>query len=328
MSRVRAWILTVNARALTGGFDERSEEPLSLDDSLSRDSSGSGPWPGSDMTNLALGYSDACQRLLREFSKTTRYTVGQLERGENGNYHLQAFLMFEHPQRLASVVALAPGCHAEPCRLPKQAMEYCQKAESRVDGPWSHGDPPAQGKRSDIDELVSAVQDRRVRTMADAAGVAPSLVLRYPAGVRTYLDAVVSVTPRTEMPVVIYLWGPPGVGKTHYVHEFAKQRDMAIYVVETHDRTYRFTGYTGQSVVLFDEVDFASLPVNEWCRLLDRYPHTVRRFGLPNINFNSRYIFMTSNADPKDFMERHPSVARRVRVVHVPDRDAVSGVDV
>ncbi len=76
------------------------------------------------------------------------YCVYQEEIGENGTYHLQGYVEFSVRHRLGGVKA-ATGmstAHFEWRRgSAKQASDYCQKAESRVGGPYIFGAITGQG---------------------------------------------------------------------------------------------------------------------------------------------------------------------------------------
>lgn len=86
------------------------------------------------------------------------YLSYQLEKAPTtGKLHLQGFFHCSKPLRLSALVKIIklvfPGAHLEPCRSNFDANEaYVGKEESRVQGPWSHGDPVIlkngkQGKR-------------------------------------------------------------------------------------------------------------------------------------------------------------------------------------
>jgi len=289
--RSRAWCFTANP----GAYGSHPEDPQ-----------------GSELSLLdeARSAEESVCSLLEKLAPSAEYVIGQLERAST--LHLQGFVYFKNARSLSAVRLLIPGAHWEKTRDIQASIKYCSKEDTRVAGPWEHGVRPQQGRRSDIEAFTTAVAAGEVRTMRDAALVAPSMVLRYPTGARVLLDALNNVPARDKMPIVVYLWGPTGSGKTRRCHDFAREIQSDLYVVESNDRSYRFTGYSGQPVVLFDEVNFSHMPVTEWCQLLDRYPYTVRRFGMPNIQFNSRYVFMTSNDPPSEFVSKFPQIARRI----------------
>lgn len=64
---------------------------------------------------------------------------------ETGKEHYQGFCMFVKPMRYSSIKELlkCDSAHLEKTKgTPLQAWEYCEKEESRIDGPWKYGDKP------------------------------------------------------------------------------------------------------------------------------------------------------------------------------------------
>ena len=81
---------------------------------------------------------------------SVEYT-GQIEKGESGTTHLQAFLRFAVAVDFSRAKRLfgSEQPHIERCRNVKQSEEYCRKAETRVEGPVVSIDPAAfQGQTS------------------------------------------------------------------------------------------------------------------------------------------------------------------------------------
>lgn len=73
-----------------------------------------------------------------------RYVVYGREVGEQQTPHLQGFVAYQHPQRLASVKqSISSRAHVEPAKTLEEAIAYCKK-----DGDfYERGDPPMSQKR-------------------------------------------------------------------------------------------------------------------------------------------------------------------------------------
>ncbi|AEF58777.1 Rep [Mosquito VEM virus SDRBAJ] len=91
----------------------------------------------------------------------SKYFTYQLERGAAGTEHYQGLVVFTNRVRFATVKALLPGCHIESMKgTLKQAIAYCHKDDTRIDGPWAVGDvPPGSGARTDLLALKEAVEE-------------------------------------------------------------------------------------------------------------------------------------------------------------------------
>lgn len=66
-----------------------------------------------------------------------RYGICQLERGSEGTLHLQGYLEFDRSIRASSIQSALPGSyHSRRMGSRQQAIDYCQKEETRQLGPW------------------------------------------------------------------------------------------------------------------------------------------------------------------------------------------------
>ena len=72
------------------------------------------------------------------FSGSFRCVV-QLECGENKTLHLQGVISFKNARSFTSVKQVLPRAHIERVHNLAKAIQYCQKVETRVEGPWFKG---------------------------------------------------------------------------------------------------------------------------------------------------------------------------------------------
>ena len=72
--------------------------------------------------------------------KAIKY-VYQLEQGEQETLHLQGFVQFKNAISFQSLKKILPRAHIEKCNNIDASISYCQKIDTRVDGPWSYGLP-------------------------------------------------------------------------------------------------------------------------------------------------------------------------------------------
>lgn len=101
--------------------------------------------------------------------------VCQLERGENETKHLQGVIRYSNPREQVDQ-NIFQLCHWERCRNWKNAIRYCTKVDTRIDGPWTNIDglkwrqtirSPLENKKlyrwqKDIIRLLAFPPDERI----------------------------------------------------------------------------------------------------------------------------------------------------------------------
>ncbi len=88
-----------------------------------------------------------CESYLQKWHTAgCEYVTGQLEKGKEGTVHLQFFLNFggKAKKRISALKKHCPKAHFEPVLKDNGAAKYCNKEDTRLDGPWTFGVEPAQ----------------------------------------------------------------------------------------------------------------------------------------------------------------------------------------
>lgn len=67
--------------------------------------------------------------------------VMQEETGKEGTQHIQGYIEFMKRERFTAIKKVWPTAHWEKCKSPKNAIEYCQKEETRTGRQFSKGLP-------------------------------------------------------------------------------------------------------------------------------------------------------------------------------------------
>ena len=105
--------------------------------------------------------------------------VGQQEKGEEGTVHWQLYVEYRNPVRLGSVKRVFKRCHAEKRRGTRaDALRYCTKSESRVDGPFYRGLSPdvaesiISGRSSDKQKAALLEVQKKLKEGASEAEIA------------------------------------------------------------------------------------------------------------------------------------------------------------
>lgn len=272
--------------------------------------------------------------------------VCQLEQApDTGMLHVQGFVHFQHARRLSTVkhwcaVVNFNGAHLEPMRgTPQQAWDYCTKDESRVAGPYLHGDRPGgQGDRRDLKTFVADAAKLKTRelTLADLQETHYSVEARH----TKYFDRVVGRNQSgRDFPTFCgVFYGDSGTGKSRMARQFCADHKLGdpyfLRLPETKTAQLFWERYRQEPVVIVDEMGPNRMTLAEFNSLIDSRPHLVNVKGSSE-QFLSRLIIFTSNFHPdlwfvpKDDDDRlRQTVRRRINWLiefsyhadHRPDR--------
>lgn len=249
--------------------------------------------------------------LLDRLKPLCKRVVFQLERGaDTHTAHFQGFIQFTQSYRLREVNSIFQA-HWTTTRSVAASIIYCQKLESRVEGPWSHGDlgkVSRQGKRNDLLECANMV--KQGKTLTEIADLFPTQVIRYSTNLERYRALY---PPKRTQDLVVWLYiGKPGTGKTRTAHElFPELFRLPI------GKDLWFNTYQQQPEVLIDDFS-GNIGLTQLLQLLDRYPIQVPVKGgftwwCPNT------IIITTNIpieDWYDYTTRQDSFEALQRRIH------------
>lgn len=193
-----------------------------------------------------------------------------------------------------------------------QARDYCMKLESRVKGPFEHGDWRLGGAGTRTDLLAVADRVQQGAKESDIASEYPVQFIKYTRGINTLIN--LTTTPRTQPPEIILCYGLTGTGKTKYCY------DKYPLLYRKPCDTRWFDRYQGQDVLLLD--DFGGKMSKMTClyllQLLDRYPLLVEAKGT-YMTLLATTIIITTNHHPRlwyDWEGREESYAAMKRRIH------------
>jgi len=231
-----------------------------------------------------------------------RYYVFQREEGlSEGTPHLQGYLYLHSGKTLMALVRGAIDClqgaHWEFRRgTHEQAKAYCSKADTRVSGPYEGGEPPAQGRRTDLHTLVDFVIEHPEMTMRELLNNAD---LRYAAFKNQNNVAklrLIYMPKRDFLTQCTWLYGPTGTGKSFLARKLAGEHDTVPVYYKMPDNRW-WEGYSGENTIIDDFA--SSMPYRELLRIIDQYPHTVEIKGAA-VQFSSKLLIITSHSPPWD----------------------------
>lgn len=252
---------------------------------------------------------------------TCAYFVGQKEKGETGNVHLQCYASFANGKTRPAVTALMGGLKPKLIVATGSAGKnkiYCTKLDTRVLGAdaWSFesGIMPQQGARAD-----HAVMMKDVLILDDV-----QMYEKYEAQWRNN-RGVLREYRRGKMerslsyPVITTIWGPTGGGKSHQAYMRSLGLGLGkvgLILMSPKGKPDWFGAGEGCKVVIFE--DFAGgMDYTTFLRCTDKWPCTMASKG-GSFTWNVSHIFITSNIKPENWYpdESYAPIRRRLLEEH------------
>lgn len=194
----------------------------------------------------------------------------------------------------------------------EQNFVYCTKGTDI----FELGTRPEPGKRNDLTTAVSLLKSGKTLrdiVMEEDVSVAATIV-RYPRGMQLVADML---TPsRTEPPLVLWLSGPTGVGKTRAAIELSWQLNVEFWM--SNGSLQWFNGFRGQPLAILDDYRTKHAPFEFMLRLLDRYDVDVPFKG-GFVPWTPYIIIITAPKSPTDMwnLRTQEDLAQLVRRCHV-----------
>lgn len=233
-----------------------------------------------------------------EWPQWIGYAIWQLEIGEEGVPHYQGYLECIGKKsmiQLHEIEDFARARFAVRHGSQQSNILYCSKEEGRLEGPFVHGTPKEQGRRSDLLDVRDQVQSKRPISELYENNFAT--MIRYGKAIKEYKRTV--TRPRDFKSTVILIVGPAGTGKSRFAHQLARSLGSVYKVPFPKGSGLYWDDYDGQDVVILDEFDGYYMRPTDFNGLCDRYEHTVPVHGGAGHQFVSKYILIISNYHPK-----------------------------
>jgi len=215
-----------------------------------------------------------------------RYAVWQKEMVNAP--HLQACIVLTQQVSFSTIKKLYPGAHIQRTKALSKAIQYCQKIESRIDGPWQRGTPPNQGERTDLQRKLDEI-DRGLTTVDDICMEEPNLYHQYGRTLREAEAIMMRRKWRTQMTKGIWYTGPTSAGKSHKVFE---GYDPETHYVKNINEDW-WDGYKQQPIVVINEFR-GQIPLSELLDLVDKWPKTVKWRNRESVPFISTTVLIAS----------------------------------
>ncbi len=193
------------------------------------------------------------------------YCIYGKETGEEeATPHLQGYMEWNKPQRFDRLHDIDQTIHWERRKgSQEQAITYASKDGDTTE--W--GTKKRAGSRTDLDRFRSiAYTDGMRGVVLDGNCQQIRVAEKY----LTYYEE-----PRTEKPMVYWIYGPTGVGKTRKAYSDTAEDDC--YIKTSPDKWW--DGYDGHATIIIDDFRDTWFDITELLHILDRYEHRVQYKG-------------------------------------------------
>lgn len=191
--------------------------------------------------------------------------------------HLQGYAQWKTTSiRFSYIKNIIPRAHIEKAIKPANVnITYCSKEGDF----YEFGKRPSQGARQDLTDVRVCLETQPIDVVSRDHF---NTFLKYGKMMMTY--QYLQQQDRTEPPIVEWVFGPTGSGKSSYAYS----KSQSVYFK---DHTQWWDGYTQQNVIVIDDFD-TRWPFRDLLKLLDRYPYQGQIKG-GYVKINSPNIIIT-----------------------------------
>nr|WAE42748.1 MAG: replication associated protein [Cressdnaviricota sp.] len=251
------------------------------------------------------------------------YLVYQMEKSPStGKLHMQGFIHVNKKTSFHWIINnLGNNCHVEAAHDIQGSIAYCQKAETREQGPWHFGvEPKGQGQRTDLDSIYQALKEgKHVSTLMEK----DPHVARFEKHIKFMQFCIgESHSDRQAHGVQVWvLWGDAGSGKTGYAinHMCANGDYFKLDCTGVKGGNLWFDGYEGQKTLILDDFDNGVCSISFLKTLLDKYK---MRIPIKTSHSWAQWdrVIMTANDHPADWWNNQSETniaALKRRINHI-----------
>lgn len=247
------------------------------------------------------------------------YIIYGNEVGDSGTPHLQGYLELTKRMSIKAVKQLlgVNRLHLEPRKgTQSQAIAYCRKDDP---DPFERGTPkpcgrPKSAVPSSKNKLLPYVSE--VKSSLSNFASHPDASFHMLKHAKEFLSLTESPRKRDCKPLVIWLYGPTGTGKTLRAFQHAERLGLEPYVKSGNAKW--FDGYDCHKFVILDDFRDSHMEFGFLLRLLDRYPLRVECKGSSR-QFKAEIIYITSPSPPDELYkvmqstDKHDKIGQLLR---------------
>lgn len=238
----------------------------------------------------------------------TKYIIIGKEKGENGTPHLQGYIQFPCGKRLSALKKVSPRAHWEEAKgNPEQNFTYCSK-----DGDyWERGLLPKNGRRK-LEDLIARNAELKTADLEKLAdeGKIHFKEIRAIKNARYDLQ-MMKRAKTTEGCRGVWIYGEPGMGKTHWALEMLQSK-FGKEGVFWKDENKWWDAYGAEPAILLDDLS----PGNHLGQKLKRWLDKYETWGEPKggrLPLQHEIFVITSNYWPEDIWRDDLVMAKAIR---------------
>jgi len=244
--------------------------------------------------------------------KDCSYCIYQLEMcPQTGRLHYQGYLecvgkktwvfMHENWEGLETArFAARSGSQME-------AINYCKKGESALDGPWEWGERKEQGRRSDLLDIKRKIDD-----MEPLLQIQEDHFASFVRHSKFFKEYKRQKTPKRNFKTKVFLFvGGSGRGKSQTAELIAHYLGRVYKATRPKSSGLYWDDYDGQEVTWIDEFDGNYMKPTDFNELCDKYEFVVPVHGGAGHQFVSEYIIICSNYLPKFWWKKRSANQQR-----------------
>lgn len=209
----------------------------------------------------------------------------QIERAQTGQLHLQLALSLKKKQRFEWLKRhFMPEAHLEVSRAVEKAHDYCQKEESRVEGPWFWPPRATTNIKDPLQDIELYQWQQEIKEI---------------------------ITQEPDQRKIYWYWEPDGgAGKTTFARHIALQHDIAYFIKAKESDIYH--NYKGQRIIIFNlnsQINIERLNYGIFETLKDGILYSGKYEG-KTLVFDYPHIFVFANSPPNTTLNNRIQVQR------------------
>lgn len=188
---------------------------------------------------------------------------------------------FAGSKRLTTIQKVVGTTHVEKIRgTLQQAIDYCNKEDTRLDGPWTFGEKPTEGGRPKLAREVIDLTEEDLLDLPMHQYIQAKKIIKLHGEVQAFYEG-----PRK----CLWIWGEPRIGKSRA----ARQKDPFMKELNKW-----WDGYQAQEVVLIDDMELNS--IQNWAghhlkRWADSHGKLTGEVKGGHVNLSYKLLIVTSN---------------------------------